>query len=214
MKILPDKNFKENFKKKYEENYNKLYNKASDNIDKSAGYVRQAPELIKANLFGAAVGLVITGSLVITGLCMSTSLEKRQSKIDDLTYNLTVKDKAISMYQKATDADVPKQISEITKNVTALQTSYINNIFSDDFDKQSSNYLGKYNNAWYELNEDDNAADFKWQGFTTQSDYTDAAAFVFILYKNDRPVLVTVCKYKLDANYILQMDSLVKWVVL
>lgn len=198
MRILPDKNFKASYKSRYEANYEKLTAKRQARVEQRAAN-RSNHEEKKQRLVGAIVFSIITAIVVCAGVYVFDVFSEKESAVNTLEQQIDIIDAEIKAYQTVVSDERVGQLENAVAQITALQTQYLSDERSDDFEALAAQYLGDYNESWSQAAGD--KAPFKWTGHLDLSDCEiNSAKGVFILFRGNVPVSVAAATLETDAQ--------------
>lgn len=198
MRILPDFHFRENYKKRYAENYEKISTKLEEQAEIRHNRVSDSPEVVRYKIAGFVSSVIIIGSFFAVGFWLSTMTSEKEARIAELKYQIIEADNLVKTYQIINGEAMKEQLDEAVMMVTDLQNQYATQSFSENFEQYADRYLGNFNNNWAS---DLNLSKPRWQGYINRAhEFDDTACFIFILYDDRTPVLVTDVRFEIDAN--------------
>lgn len=198
MRILPDLHFRENYKKRYTENYEKISTKLEEQAEVRRNRVPDSPDVVRYKIAGFVSSVIIIGCFFAVGFSLSVKSAEKERRIAELENQIIEADNLVKTYQIVNGEAMKEQLDEAVVIVTDLQNQYVTQTFSEDFEQYADRYLGDFNNNWASDLELSNP---RWQGYVNRAhEFDDTACFIFILYDDRTPILVTDVRYELDGN--------------
>ena len=198
MRILPDKNFKASYKARYEANYEKITAKRQSRAEQKAAS-RLKPEEKKQRLVGAIVFSIVTVVAICTGVYVFNIFSEKERVVSTLEQQIGAIDADIKAYQTVVSDERVGQLENAVAQITALQTQYLSDTRSDNFEALATQYLGDYNESWSQAIDD--KASLTWTGRLDLSDCKiNSAKGVFILFQGNVPVSVVAATLETDVQ--------------